>query len=145
VHFDTCSLNTKWESRWLQQPVVGMGANVTFREVQYTVATIKNIYAANEEVKTVEFAYEQALHPASRNVRVGFVGLRCLSAVDGRKDCCPAYRGLGGQQKIAAIHSIIFRLRYREGDFVMPDGYMAKMRPYYKTLGEPKNWLNALR
>jgi tetratricopeptide (TPR) repeat protein len=45
----------------------------------------------------------------------------------------------GGQQKIAAIHSIVFRLSYREGDFVMPDGYMAKMRPYYKTLGDPKN------
>jgi hypothetical protein len=46
---------------------------------------------------------------------------------------------LGGQQKIDAIHSIVFRLTYREGDFVMPDGYMAKMRPYYKTLGDPKN------
>jgi hypothetical protein len=46
---------------------------------------------------------------------------------------------LGGQQKIEAIHSIVFRLTYREGDFVMPDGYMAKMRPCYKTLGDPKN------
>jgi hypothetical protein len=46
---------------------------------------------------------------------------------------------LGGQQKIDAIHSIVFRLTYREGDFVMPHGYMAKMRPYYKTLGDPKN------
>lgn len=46
---------------------------------------------------------------------------------------------LGGQQKIAAIHSLVFRLAYREGDFVMPDGYMAKMRPYYKTLGDPRN------
>jgi hypothetical protein len=29
---------------------------------------------------------------------------------------------LGGQQKIDAIHSIGFRLTYREGDFVIPDG-----------------------
>lgn len=46
---------------------------------------------------------------------------------------------LGGQQKIDAIRSIVFRLTYREGDFVMPNGYMAKMRPYYRTLGDPKN------
>jgi hypothetical protein len=46
---------------------------------------------------------------------------------------------LGGQQRIAAIHSIVFHLTYREGDFFMPHGYMAKMRPYYKTLGDPKD------
>jgi hypothetical protein len=46
---------------------------------------------------------------------------------------------LGGQPRIDAIHAVVFRLTYREGDFVMPDGYMAKMRPYYKTLGDPKN------
>ncbi len=46
---------------------------------------------------------------------------------------------LGGQQKIDAVHSLVFRLTYREGDFVMPHGYMAKLRPYYKTLGDPKN------
>jgi tetratricopeptide (TPR) repeat protein len=48
-------------------------------------------------------------------------------------------QALGGQQKIDAIHTIVYHLTYREGTFVMPDGYMAKMRPYYKTLGDPKN------
>jgi hypothetical protein len=48
---------------------------------------------------------------------------------------------LGGQQNIDAIHSLIFRLTYREGDFVMPHGYMAKMRPYYKTLGVSRSAL----
>jgi tetratricopeptide (TPR) repeat protein len=48
-------------------------------------------------------------------------------------------QALGGQQKIDAIHTIVYHLTYREGTFVMPDGYMAKMPPYYKTLGDPKN------
>jgi hypothetical protein len=48
-------------------------------------------------------------------------------------------QALGGQQKIDAIHAIVYHLTYREGTFVMPHGYMAKMRPYYKTLGDPKN------
>jgi hypothetical protein len=46
---------------------------------------------------------------------------------------------LGGQRNIDAIHSVVFRLTYREGDHVNSDGYMAKMRPYYKTLGDPRN------
>lgn len=46
---------------------------------------------------------------------------------------------LGGQEKINAIHSLVFRLTYREGDHVNSHGYMAKMRPYYKTLGDPKD------
>jgi tetratricopeptide (TPR) repeat protein len=48
-------------------------------------------------------------------------------------------QAIGGQDKIDAIHSVVYRLTYREGDFVMPHGYMAKMRPYYKTLADPKN------
>jgi len=48
-------------------------------------------------------------------------------------------QALGGRQKIDAIHTIVYHLTYREGTFVMPNGYMAKMRPYYKTLGDPKN------
>lgn len=48
-------------------------------------------------------------------------------------------QALGGQQKIDAIHSITYHLTYREGTFVLPDAYMAKMRPYYKTLGDPRN------
>ena len=48
-------------------------------------------------------------------------------------------KALGGQEKTDAIHSIVFRLTYREGNYVDSNGYMAKMRPYYKTLGDPKN------
>ncbi len=48
-------------------------------------------------------------------------------------------QALGGQQNIDAIHSITYHLTYREGTFVLPDAYMAKMRPYYKTLGDPRN------
>jgi hypothetical protein len=46
---------------------------------------------------------------------------------------------VGGQRRIDAIHSVVFRLTYREGAHVNSHGYMAKMRPYYKTLGDPKN------
>jgi hypothetical protein len=63
----------------------------------------------------------------------------CQQLVTVEKIVTRHIEALGGQQKIAAIHSIVFRLSYREGDFVMPHGYMAKMRPYYKTLGDPKN------
>jgi hypothetical protein len=48
-------------------------------------------------------------------------------------------RALGGHEKINAVHSIVFHLTYREGDYVNSHGYMAKMRPYYKTLGDPRD------
>lgn len=46
---------------------------------------------------------------------------------------------LGGRDKIDAIHSVIQHLEYREGSFVIPDAFIARMRPYYKTIGDPKN------
>ncbi len=64
---------------------------------------------------------------------------RCQQPVTLERIVARHVEALGGQRKIDAIHSIVFRLTYREGDFVMPDGYMAKMRPYYRTLGDPKN------
>ena len=63
----------------------------------------------------------------------------CQQPLTGERIVAQHIKTLGGQQNIDAIHSIVFRLTYREGDFVMPRGYMAKMRPYYKTLGDPKN------
>jgi hypothetical protein len=48
-------------------------------------------------------------------------------------------QALGGKANIDAIQSITYRLTYREGSFAIPDAYMAKMRPYYRTLGDPKN------
>jgi hypothetical protein len=46
---------------------------------------------------------------------------------------------LGGRDKIAAVHSVIQHLEYREGSFVIPDAFIARMRPYYKTIGDPKD------
>jgi hypothetical protein len=44
---------------------------------------------------------------------------------------------LGGRDAIAAIHSVTQKLEYREGSFVIPDAFIARMRPYYKTLADP--------
>lgn len=46
---------------------------------------------------------------------------------------------LGGREKIAAVHSVVQHLVYREGSFVLPDAFIARMRPYYKTIGDPKD------
>lgn len=48
-------------------------------------------------------------------------------------------QALGGHEKISAVHSAIQHLEYREGSFVIPDAFIARMRPYYKTLADPKN------
>lgn len=48
-------------------------------------------------------------------------------------------QALGGREKIEAVHSVIQHLVYREGSFVLPDAFIARMRPYYKTLGDPKD------
>lgn len=45
---------------------------------------------------------------------------------------------LGGAQKVAAVQSIIIRGKYSEGDFNL-DATLAKMRPYYKLVGDPLN------
>jgi hypothetical protein len=46
---------------------------------------------------------------------------------------------LGGRDKIVAVHSVIQHLEYREGSFVIPDAFIARMRPYFKTLADPKD------
>jgi tetratricopeptide (TPR) repeat protein len=46
---------------------------------------------------------------------------------------------LGGREKIDAIHSVVQHLEYREASFVIPDAFIARMRPYYKTIGDPKD------
>jgi hypothetical protein len=46
---------------------------------------------------------------------------------------------LGGRGKIDTVHSVVKHLVYREGSFVMPDAFIAQMRPYYKTIGDPKD------
>jgi hypothetical protein len=118
---------------------------------QHFLAEIKesfwgDVYGQTKLASKHLFTYEQALHPASRKrSRLALSAFGACQPLTVEKIVAQHIEALGGQQKIAAIHSIVFRLRYREGDFVVPDGYMAKMRPYYKTLGDPKNWLNALR
>ena len=46
---------------------------------------------------------------------------------------------LGGREKIEAVHSVVQHLEYREGSFVIPNAFIARMRPYYKTIGDPKD------
>lgn len=46
---------------------------------------------------------------------------------------------LGGQAKMDSIHAVAKRLTYREGSFVIPNAFVAQMRPYYKTIGDPKD------
>src|SRR5690349_7401360 len=41
---------------------------------------------------------------------------------------------LGGKGRLDAVRAIIMRGEYREGSFTMPKAYMAKMRPYYRTI-----------
>jgi hypothetical protein len=48
-------------------------------------------------------------------------------------------QALGGREKIDAVHSTVQHLVYREGSFVLPDAFIARMRPYYKTIGDPKD------
>lgn len=48
-------------------------------------------------------------------------------------------RAIGGQEKLDAVRSVVQHLEYREGKFVIPDAFIARMRPYYKTIGDPKD------
>ena len=48
---------------------------------------------------------------------------------------------LGGRDKIAAVHATITLAEYREGDFVIPHAFMAKMLPYYRTICDPREKL----
>jgi hypothetical protein len=43
----------------------------------------------------------------------------------------------GGYDKLRAVHSIVYRGVYREGEHEMPHAAMALMRPYYKLVGDP--------
>ena len=43
----------------------------------------------------------------------------------------------GGLDALHALRSVIYRGTYREGDHVMPDAAMARMRPFYKLVGDP--------
>lgn len=47
-------------------------------------------------------------------------------------------QALGGQAKLDAIQSVITRGEYREGTFAIPGAFMARMRPYYKTICDPR-------
>ena len=48
-------------------------------------------------------------------------------------------QALGGRQNIEAVQSVLQHLEYREATFVIPDAFIARMRPYYKTIGDPKD------
>jgi hypothetical protein len=50
-------------------------------------------------------------------------------------------QALGGRQKLDAVRSVITRGEYREGSFAMPGAFMARMRPYYKTICDPREEL----
>lgn len=50
-------------------------------------------------------------------------------------------QALGGRDKIDAVLSTITNGEYREADFVVPAAYVAKMRPYYRTICDPKGKL----
>ena len=44
---------------------------------------------------------------------------------------------LGGRVNLEGVQSVVQHLEYREGSFVIPDAFIARMRPYYKTLADP--------
>lgn len=46
-------------------------------------------------------------------------------------------QALGGQDKVEAVRSTITRAEYREGTYVQPRAYIARMYPYYKTICDP--------
>jgi hypothetical protein len=50
-------------------------------------------------------------------------------------------QALGGRQKLDAARSVISRGEYREGSFAIPGAFTARMRPYYKTICDPRERL----
>ena len=50
-------------------------------------------------------------------------------------------QALGGRDKIGAVQSTITHAEYREATFVIPDAYVAKMRPYFRTICDPRKKL----
>lgn len=43
-------------------------------------------------------------------------------------------QAFGGEDKVEAVRSTVTHAEYREGTFVMPGAYGARMDPYYKTI-----------
>jgi hypothetical protein len=50
-------------------------------------------------------------------------------------------QALGGRDQIGAVQTSIAHGEYREGTLVIPDAYVAKMRPYYRTICDPREKL----
>ncbi len=50
-------------------------------------------------------------------------------------------QAIGGHKRLDAIHSVSTRGEYRESTFSFPDAFMARMRPYYKTICDPRKEL----
>src|SRR5438067_9697528 len=50
-------------------------------------------------------------------------------------------QALGGRDNIDGVRSTVTRGEYREGTFVIPGAYIAKMRPYYRTICDPRKKL----
>jgi len=47
-------------------------------------------------------------------------------------------QALGGRDNIETVRSTVTRGEYREGTFTIPGAYVAKMRPYYRTICDPR-------
>jgi hypothetical protein len=50
-------------------------------------------------------------------------------------------QALGGREKLDSVQSTITHAEYREGTLVIPDAFVAKMRPYYRTICDPRQKL----
>ena len=50
-------------------------------------------------------------------------------------------QALGGKEKLESVRSTITHAEYREGTLVIPGAFVAKMRPYYKTICDPRQKL----
>jgi hypothetical protein len=46
---------------------------------------------------------------------------------------------IGGRENIEKVHSVTKHLVYREPSFTIPNAFIALMRPYYKTIGDPND------
>jgi hypothetical protein len=53
-------------------------------------------------------------------------------------------QALGGRERIDAVDSTVTHAEYREATFAVPDAYVAKMRPYFRTICDPKRKLGGV-
>ena len=53
-------------------------------------------------------------------------------------------QALGGRDTIDAVRSTITHAEYREATFVIPDAYVAKMRPNFRTICDPNKKLGGV-